>query len=423
MKVLIISHNPVSNQSNMGKTFLSLFSGFDKRELCQLYIYPAIPDGDSCGSYYRVTDKEALGALVHRGAIGAEVDKSRIHPEQGQYENQGDRAVYRDPKNKSPLRRLFRDWLWHRANWYNAGLKEWLDRENPTCIFVAPGAAKFLYDFALKIAGERDIPIVTYLCDEFYFVKEPKTPMERLRLKLLKGKMVELLAESRHLVVISRELAEAYRVFGLPTTVLMTGAGIPPAEGTGGEEGPETLCYFGNIRCNRYRSLGEVGNALDAINRDLGTAYRLKLYTAEKDRKILDHLRQYDSVELAGFVSGAEYEKALTHAGLLLHVEAFDADSVDRVKHSVSTKIADYLASGVPVVAYGPESIASMAHLRRRDCAIAATAPEQLRETLLRAFTDPAERQRVAENGLKAARECHDGKTVSDRLRGILYHF
>jgi hypothetical protein len=29
MKVLIISHNPVSGQSNMGKTFLSLFSKFD----------------------------------------------------------------------------------------------------------------------------------------------------------------------------------------------------------------------------------------------------------------------------------------------------------------------------------------------------------------------------------------------------------
>ena len=46
MKVLIISHNPISNQSNMGKTFLSLFSQFDKEELCQLYIYPVIPNED-----------------------------------------------------------------------------------------------------------------------------------------------------------------------------------------------------------------------------------------------------------------------------------------------------------------------------------------------------------------------------------------
>lgn len=420
MKVLIISHNPVSHRTNMGKTFLTLFSGFAKEELCQLYIYPAIPDGTYCGSYYRVTDKEALRALLHRGAIGGEVDQTLICPEQGQYENDRDRAVYRDPRNKSPLRRLARDGLWRRANWYHDGLRAWLDREDPTCVFVAPGAAGFLYDMAMTIAGERRIPIVTYLCDEFYFVKAPKRPLERLRLKRLKGKMEALLGASRHLVVISPELAEAYRVFGLPTTVLMTGAEIPAAEKPGGAEQPDTLCYFGNIRCNRHHSLGEVGRTLDAINGELGTAYRLKIYTAEQDERILAPLRAWDSVELAGFAAGAEYEKALTQAGLLLHAEAFDPDSVDRVKHSVSTKIADYLASGVPVVAYGPEGIASMAHLTRHDCALTAVSPEKLRETLLRAFTDPAERQSVAANGLKTAMECHDGKTVSHGLRRIL---
>ena len=39
MKVLIISHLPVATQNNMGKTFLSLFSAFEREELCQMYIY------------------------------------------------------------------------------------------------------------------------------------------------------------------------------------------------------------------------------------------------------------------------------------------------------------------------------------------------------------------------------------------------
>ena len=63
MKVLLLSHNPVTTYNNMGKTFLSLFSAFRPEELCQLFLYPAVPDTACCGSYYRFTDREALHSI------------------------------------------------------------------------------------------------------------------------------------------------------------------------------------------------------------------------------------------------------------------------------------------------------------------------------------------------------------------------
>ena len=203
MKVLIISHNPISNQSNMGKTFLSLFSQFQKEELCQLYIYPVIPNEARCGSYYRVTDKDALNSLVRLKKAGGEIQAHRISADQGLYELPEDQSFYKNRKNKSALRRLLRDAMWRIAPWYNSGLKAWLDREKPDCIFVAPGVAKFLYDFALRISRVRDIPIVTYICDEYYFVNEPKQWLDVLRLRLLRAKMERLMEHSAHLVTIS----------------------------------------------------------------------------------------------------------------------------------------------------------------------------------------------------------------------------
>ena len=69
MKVLIISHNPITTYQNMGKTLLSLFCEFDKSELCQLYCYPTIPDISVCESYYRVTDRDILNSYGHFGRI------------------------------------------------------------------------------------------------------------------------------------------------------------------------------------------------------------------------------------------------------------------------------------------------------------------------------------------------------------------
>lgn len=421
MKVLIISHLPMATQNNMGRTFLSLFSQFDQEELCQLYIYPAIPDVDRCSSYYRVTDKEVLSSFLGKRNIGGEIDHGWIRADQGLYEKESDEGLYRNWKNKSPVRRLLRDAMWAMSPWYGRGLKNWLEREKPDCIFVAPGAAKFLYSMALRISKERQIPIIPYICDEYYFVREPEGLLEKLRLGLLQRKIRQLMKNTSHLVVISRELEEAYgSAFGVDTTVLMTGTSYPIAEVPRMAKAAQEICYFGNIRCNRYLVLAEIGRELDAINEEQGTDYKLNIFSSEKDAGILSSFDGIASVVLRGFVAGAEFDRIFREAQLLLHAEAFDEESKDFTKHSVSTKIADSLASGIPLLAYGPEEISSMRHLLRHDCAVAATSPEALRQSLLTALEDGDARNLVAKNGILTARKYHDTGISGFQLKNIV---
>ena len=260
MKVLIIGHLPVATQNNMGITFLSLFSRFQRQELCQLYIYPAYPDVDRCASFYRVTDKEVLSSLPKFGRPGGPVDPSLITPSQGLYEVAEDEGFYRNRKNKSALRRLLRDAMWSLSRWYGPRLKQWLREQKPDCIFIAPGVAKFIYNMTLKIAKKEGIPIITYICDEYYFVSRPRELMDRLRLKLLQRKIKKLVTASSHLVVICDELKKAYEEgFGVKATTLMTGTTTPIAKGLKSRDDPTSICYVGNIRCNRYLSLAQIG--------------------------------------------------------------------------------------------------------------------------------------------------------------------
>ena len=418
MKVLIVSHNPLSDQSNMGRTLCSLFSGFRPEELCQLYIYPTVPNARYCGSYFRITDTDALRAVFSRKAPGGEF--CRIAAGQGIYETAVDARFYRNRRNQSALRGLLRDAIWRRSGWHSRELQCWLEREKPEVVFIAPGGAKFLYDFALELGMVLQCPIVTYLCDEYYFVKAPKSLLGRLRRRLLREKMEALMAATSHLVTISPELREPYvEKFGTPATVLMTGAAIVPAAKSKVADTRKEIAYFGNIRCNRYASLADIGRALDAINAEMGTRYQLKIYTAEQDQTILSALKKHRSVEICGFLSGDAFMQALHSAQILLHVEAFDGKNVERVKHSVSTKIADSLASGIPLLAYGPEHVASMAHLRRNGCAVMATSRQDLPEALLTALADPVTCRTVAEKGLQAAQTYHNREKVSQKLRDI----
>ena len=267
MKVLIISHNPLCTKNNMGKTLLSLFSGFSPEELCQLYIYPSFPDGKWCNSFYRVTDKDVLKSLVEWSLPGGELQPGQIQEDSSLYENPEDQSFYKNRKNKSAMRRILRDVMWQCSRWDHLQLRQWLEKEKPECIFVAPGVAKFLYNFALKISRNLQIPVVTYICDEYYFVKKPQQLLDRLRLRMLKRKMAQLMEASAHLVVISKELAADYqRHFGVPATILMTGAEREVGALRETAREPQSITYFGNVRCNRCVNLAKLGQILDEIN-------------------------------------------------------------------------------------------------------------------------------------------------------------
>ena len=104
----------------------------------------------------------------------------------------------------------------------------------------------------------------------------------------------------------------------------------------------------------------------------------------------------------------------------MLHTEAFDPESVDAVRYSVSTKIADCLASGICLVAYGPREVASMAYLAEHEAAVVIDGPDGLEAGLRAAFTDGALRQRTAESGLRLAAENHGAEKNRAEVKRIL---
>ena len=423
MKILIISHNPITSYESMGKTMRQLFCAFDKEELCQFYIYPTLPDIDCCASYFRVTDKDVLKSYARFGKVkGHTVDKSLISEKNDtMFENRKDEGLYRNRKNKKSGRMLLREFMWKFSRWYNVPLRQWLEEQRPEAIFVAPGTGVFLYRIALRIAKERRIPIVTYLCDDYYFVRKQRSLLHKLHMSWLRRNTRKLLSQSSHIVCICTELKERFaEEFKVPATTIMTGTSRPIEKHALERSAPKSITYMGNIRCNRYISLAQIGSALEELNRKLGKDYTLKIYTGENDGEILQTLQNSSAVELCGFVTGKAFEDAFREAQLLLHTEAFDEKNIDLVKDSVSTKIADCLGSGICLVAYGPENVASMRHLLKNGCALAATQEEDLPELLENAFLDSAAREKTVENALQTAAAFHDSQRNSRCLHKLM---
>jgi hypothetical protein len=200
----------------------------------------------------------------------------------------------------------------------------------------------------------------------------------------------------------------------------MTGTNFAVAESPRVTQTVDTIRYFGKVSLNRYQSLCAIGKALDRINQKKGTDVKLEVYCGGMEPEEERALKEWNCVRLCGFVSGQAFQEKFFSSPVLVHIEAFDEESIDRVRNSVSTKIADSLASGIPLFAYGPAQIASMDHLIRNNCAITATDEQQLEEQLCCLLEDAQLRKTIAEQALLTAKQYHEPATQSRLVRKTL---
>ena len=416
MKVLIISHNTFSYVQNMGKTFMSLFASFRKEELCQLYIYPTLPDADMCNSYFRISDTDILESYYRFNIPGRLVGYSENSEKAVDNKN----SAYGNKRNRKYHIELIRDTIWKYSRWYSKKLRKWIDDEKPTHIFVAPGRGKFLYNIALKISKDYQLPIVTYVCDDYYGMDMPKSFFGRLWKRGLNRKFEDLAKRSSLILTICDELKDEYESrLNCKAVTVRTGASRQVAKNVNLKPVISSMTYMGGIGLNRYMSLADIGNALDKINSERNIDYKLDIYTAKIPDEAEVIFNKIKSIKLHGFISGDEFDKVFESSDVLIHIEAFDEKSMERVKNSVSTKIADSLASGIPFFAYGPACIASISYLKRNKCAVVATNKNELEDKLLALFSDLELRKNISDNAIEIAKENHNAKKTSEKLYKI----
>ncbi len=415
MKVLIVSHNCFSSSQSMGKTLKSLFSEFNKNEIMQLYLYPSLPNVDMCGDYYRITDKDVLKSIVRRGICGREISEDEIKVDNPLFEDESEAMEYHKINRDSFFVRRVRDLAWSIGAWKSKGLIEWLKRGKPDAVFFAMGDAVFSSNIALWISKYLCIPLFTYVCDEYYFYANAQKGLNRIFMYPLKKSIKKTIKSSKHIVTICESLGQLYQQeFNIPYITIMTGSSFAPGTLSLKEKG-RSISYIGNLSLNRWKGLIDIAECLSDINMLYGLSFELVYYGSRSDK--LDNIK---NITYGGYLSAEQVKETMASSGLLLHVETMDEEYRERLRYSISTKIADSLASGTPVFAYGPEDIASMEHLIRNDCAICVTDKSFLQIALIKAFLEPDFKIQKARKGLEVAKKCHDASVNSKFLHNFI---
>ena len=180
---------------------------------------------------------------------------------------------------------------------------------------------------------------------------------------------------------------------------------------------------MGNLGNRRYENLIDIGRALKELNIENGPKF-VDVYTTEPRQEILQYLTEENGIKLHEAVGFDEVQKIIGRSLAVIHTESFREEFKNAVAYSVSTKVADSLASGTCILAYGPEEVASIRYLTEQEAAFVVNNYNNLKAKMLELITNNELRSQIETNAKRLARLNHDGqkntKLIYDIMKSLI---
>jgi len=277
-------------------------------------------------------------------------------------------------------------------------------------------------NLAYTLSVQLEIPIIIHFMDNWrHAIEWDNNPL----LKRYQKKLTEIcdLCYSRttECVAIGERMAEAYEYeTGIKHSVIMNSIDTKkyfclPKQ----EEGTIHFVYAGGLHLGRDRSLEMIGKCIDRACVHSGFSAALDIFTSMDDIDMFSE--QFNSLSntfLRPAVSHDQIQEVYQNSDILVHVESKELKNNTFFKYSVSTKIPEYLATGRPLLFYGPEDISLFRFLRDNRLAYTVSNEDELQKAV-ECLLNRKENQ-YGTNAIKYAKEHFDISVACDQFNRVV---
>jgi glycosyltransferase involved in cell wall biosynthesis len=182
------------------------------------------------------------------------------------------------------------------------------------------------------------------------------------------------------------------------------------------------LAYSGRIGVSCLSSIQEICDVIEGWNNPaISVAFDIYVNNIDQALRTAPFLnRAHSNIQIKQAPKSTTGVAALLSAAdiLVLPVD-FDQDSIEYIRFSMPTKVPAYMATGVPVLVYGPSDIASVKYAKTHGWGhvIEERSPEALTRGILRLCVDSDLRNQLSQQSRQLAALNHETATVRERFR------
>jgi glycosyltransferase involved in cell wall biosynthesis len=405
-RVLVLSTVKFNLQAGGGVTMGNLFRGWPVDKIAQLYS-EKITDADLsvCDNYFYLEPDHirTLAGRMHHGL--AEALRPMV-------------AGSDEPMMSS-------------VPFDVEALLAWCREFSPDIIYARPLDEPFYTTWLpLFLSRKLAIPFVTHVMDDWPAHFELKNGfLDWLIFKpLLHANLKRLFQHAAINMGISREMCEAFHDrYGSEFTPFHNCIDIDMwkrPEKSAEKKNEFVIVYLGAV--TDTKELGSLQDIRDAVLSLKGKGYSVKfiLYSAPMWKEtITRHLEHGTDVVYGGFLRQHELPEKLSAADLLVLPINFGSASLAYIGYSLQTKVPEYMASGTPVLVYGPQSSPNVRYAKKYNWGIVVDIPDQilLEQTIKNIIDSPDSFEAYGKRAKSLAFINHDAKKIRSEFCSLLY--
>ena len=307
------------------------------------------------------------------------------------------RKLYALGSHKNRIVYLLRGLLWKKSFWCTPELDAWLEEFQPQCVFLSFSDDYFIPQIALYAAEKFQIPILSSIGDDYYFNYRPSlSPLYHFYKLTYRRLIRRIFAHKGSAIYIDDKIRDKYNAaFGLEGRTVYLASDQERRAFRPIDTVSPKICYFGNLRLGRNRTLAAIADALGAID----PRWQVDVYSNETDGAVLRVLGKSPNIRFHGAVGYGDVQRLTAECDLLLLAEGFGKRDVDTVRYSLSTKTADAIASGAAVFACGHRDCGAMEYCEKTGCVTTCTDKTRLEEALQGLIFDEARQKQLYDAG------------------------
>ena len=266
----------------------------------------------------------------------------------------------------------------------------------PEAVYVRPTDAVSL-EMAERVIETLGVPYAVHIMDDW---------PDRLRMTnsdqflILDRSLKNLLSRASIRWSICKKMSLAYSErYGVNFESLANGVEINHFSSAKKEmKRPFIVRYMGGLANDMsFDSVFEIAQVISQLYREIEIEFHI--HTMDWYRRAAETAAVgLNGVYISELVPWSQYYNAMSSSDTLVIAYNFDETSVNYTKFSLANKMPECLASGVPLLAYGPSDVATIEYLEKTSCSCVVNQrnPLLLKENLLRLATSPELRNTLA---------------------------
>lgn len=417
-RLLFVTSAAFNGITGGGITFSNLFRGWPQENLFTVHNDPIPVSFDVCRNYYRLGSAE-IGRWPGLGGAPGEIERDGdMRPAPGLV------------RSRTGLAPAVRDLLVG-APWPDKGrltreLVHYIEQAKPQLIYTILGTIG-MSELVCQIRDRFKLPVAVHFMDDF-----PSTlyrggvfsPVVRTRMNSL---LDDVVTKAKVRLAIGDAMAVEYQKrWRQPFTAVQNAIdveAVPTADPRRDPATPMRLGYIGSIfSYAQSQSLADIAQSVARLASG-GRAITLDIFSslhlAEPFRSSLEihpAVRLHDTIA----DDSAFFAKLSELSALVLPVN-FDSASVAYIRYSMPTKVPAYLASGTPILAYGPAETAQIAYAAHDGWALVVDRrdPRRLDQAIVALQSDNEMRSRLSDRA-RAIASRHDVRHVRVKFQELL---